>query len=275
MNRYIIILLNLLIFHISNAFAACGDAGGCTCDKNDQYGGLKCGYELNNHCPSDPSSIFQCSPKGSSICRYGPCKYGCCAVGNGKSYCCKDNKCSGCPSGKWIKKGSPPPSNPPPPKPSPNPPSPKPSSNPPSSKPSSYNRQNAVNYAGQYCSSPNPKYTNYDKKGGDCTNFASQVLNAGGIPVDNEWKPDSVPWIRVSAFYDYLIKHNLAKECQLNELRPGDFIQYHTSDWHHTVVVVKSGADPTVDSHSAFKCNSLHSYFRKSFNNHRGVCITK
>ncbi|CAG8606891.1 11634_t:CDS:2 [Gigaspora rosea] len=237
MNRHIIILLNLLIFLISNAFAACGDAGGCTCNKNDQYGGLKCGYELNNHCPSDPSSIFQCSPKGRSICRYGPCKYGCCAVGNGKSYCCKDNKCSGCPSGKWIKK---------------------------------------VNYAGKYCSSPNPKYKNYDGNGGDCTNFASQVLNAGGIPVNNEWKPYTVPWIRVSSFYDYLIKHNLAKECQLTELKPGDFIQYHTNaGWHHTVVVVKSGADPTVDSHSAFRCNSLHSYFRKSFNNHRGVCITK
>ncbi|CAG8496847.1 4485_t:CDS:2 [Dentiscutata heterogama] len=277
MNRHIIIFLNFLIFLISSTFAACGNAGGCICDKNDKTGGLKCGYELNNHCPSDPSSIFQCSPNSGSICRYGSCSYGCCAVGNGKSYCCKDNKCSGCPSGKWIKKDSQPPSNPPPSNPplSNPPPSNPPPSNPPPSNPSGYDRQKAVNYAGQYCLHPNSNYENYDKKGGDCTNFASQVLHAGGIPTDNIWKPGSTAWVNVQAFYNYLISHNLAKECQLTELKPGDFIQYYSSTWSHTVVVVKSGANPTVDSHSAFKCNSLHSYFRKGFNNDRGVCITK
>ncbi|CAG8738376.1 3115_t:CDS:2, partial [Racocetra persica] len=232
-------------------FAACGDAGGCTCDKNDQIGGLKCGYELNNHCPSDPSSIFQCSPGGSKICRYGPCTHGCCAIDNGKSYCCRDNKCSGCPSDKWIKKGSnSPPPNPPPSNP---PPSNPPPSNPPPSNPSGYDRQKAVNYAGQYCKTPNPKYKNFDSVGGDCTNFASQVLNTGGIPTDKEWKPYTVPWINVVSFYNYLISHKLAKECQLSELKPGDFIQYlGPQRYSHTVVVVTSGADPIVDSHSAF-----------------------
>ncbi|CAG8810283.1 16588_t:CDS:2, partial [Racocetra persica] len=226
-----------LAFLISSAFAACGDAGGCTCDKNDKIGGLKCGYELNNHCPSDPSSIFQCSPGGSNICRYGPCTYGCCAVGKGKSYCCKDNKCSGCTSDKWIKKGSNspnpplPPSNPPPSNPSP---SNTPPSNSPPSKPSSYDRQKAVDYAGKYCKSVNKKfsdYTNYQNHSVDCTNYASQVLNAGGIPTDKEWnwKPghqDTPAWVNVEKFHDYLINHKLAKECQLSNLKPGDFIQY-------------------------------------------------
>ncbi|CAG8488753.1 17881_t:CDS:2 [Racocetra fulgida] len=87
--------------------------------------------------------------------------------------------------------------------------------------------------------------------GGDCTNFASQVLDTGGIPTDKEWKPYTVPWVNVVSFYNYLISHKLAKECQLSELKPGDFIQYlGPQRYSHTVVVVASGADPIVDSHT-------------------------
>ncbi|CAG8660009.1 12110_t:CDS:2, partial [Ambispora gerdemannii] len=77
---------------------------GCKCDTSDSVGGLKCGYELSNHCSSDPSSIFQCNPGGTQICRYGPCTNGCCGTGDGRSYCCKDSTCSGCPPGQWYKK---------------------------------------------------------------------------------------------------------------------------------------------------------------------------
>ncbi|CAG8480910.1 10509_t:CDS:2 [Ambispora gerdemannii] len=122
----------------------------------------------------------------------------------------------------------------------------------------------AADYAGQYCQNPNPEYHNYDGEGGDCTNFASQVLYAGGIPTDSVWYPYSYPWIRVIELYNYLTSHNLAKTCQLNELQPGDLIQYHNpqNGWHHTVIVVKAGTDPTVDYHSSFKCNVLHSYVK-------------
>lgn len=42
---------------------------------------------------------------------------------------------------------------------------------------SAYDRDAAVTYASEYCSTYNSKYPKY---GNDCTNFASQVLNAGG-----------------------------------------------------------------------------------------------
>ena len=45
----------------------------------------------------------------------------------------------------------------------------------------SYNPSAAVSYAKQYCSNYNPKYPNYRNLGGDCANFVSQCLIAGGM----------------------------------------------------------------------------------------------
>ncbi|MDR0649892.1 MAG: amidase domain-containing protein [Candidatus Peribacteria bacterium] len=44
----------------------------------------------------------------------------------------------------------------------------------------SYNRTAAVNYALNHVYSPSPNYPNYSSLGGDCTNFVSQCLEAGG-----------------------------------------------------------------------------------------------
>lgn len=53
------------------------------------------------------------------------------------------------------------------------------SSNP--NKNSSYNRNNAVSYAKNWVTKANPSYANYINDGGDCTNFVSQCLKAGGM----------------------------------------------------------------------------------------------
>ena len=45
----------------------------------------------------------------------------------------------------------------------------------------SYDRSAAVRYAKKYCNSFNPKYKNYNPLGGDCANFVSQCLIAGGM----------------------------------------------------------------------------------------------
>ena len=44
----------------------------------------------------------------------------------------------------------------------------------------SYNPQAALNYASKYCSSYNQQYNNYRNLGGDCANFVSQCMSAGG-----------------------------------------------------------------------------------------------
>jgi hypothetical protein len=62
-----------------------------------------------------------------------------------------------------------------------------------SDKAHAYNAYNAVNYADQWATSRNPSYYIW---GSDCTNFASQVISAGGYPQvkgdgntsnDNNW----------------------------------------------------------------------------------------
>ena len=45
----------------------------------------------------------------------------------------------------------------------------------------SYNPWGAINYANAYCSSYNPAFNNYRNSGGDCANFVSQCLTAGGF----------------------------------------------------------------------------------------------
>lgn len=44
-----------------------------------------------------------------------------------------------------------------------------------------YNGQAAAAYADQYWSSYNPQWPSFANRGGDCTNFVSQALHAGGI----------------------------------------------------------------------------------------------
>ena len=45
----------------------------------------------------------------------------------------------------------------------------------------SYDAQAAVNYANTYCRNYNRNYASYKNSGGDCANFVSQCMHAGGI----------------------------------------------------------------------------------------------
>ena len=47
-----------------------------------------------------------------------------------------------------------------------------------------YNIDEALSYALKYVDEINPQFGNYEKWGGDCTNYISQCLFAGGIPFD-------------------------------------------------------------------------------------------
>lgn len=73
-----------------------------------------------------------------------------------------------------------------------------------------YNLQAAQNYAWNYAIGANLSFPLYAE---DCTNFASQILNAGGFPINSEWDPYGVPdvtvspayfnWVQASAFVQY------------------------------------------------------------------------
>ena len=65
-----------------------------------------------------------------------------------------------------------------------------------------YNREKAVEYARKYALLPNTKdWKNYEAYGGDCTNFVSQCLFAGGIPFDHQGKYVTQKWYWYSDQY--------------------------------------------------------------------------
>lgn len=87
----------------------------------------------------------------------------------------------------------------------------------------------ACNYAEKFALTSNPMYKTFEKNGGDCTNFISQILHAGGIPLTDTWKPYTHPWIRVQDFYWYLTFKGIGiKVPEGYPLSKGYVIQFYT-----------------------------------------------
>lgn len=78
-----------------------------------------------------------------------------------------------------------------------------------------YDRDAARAYMLTWVGKRNPAFMAYDDYGGNCMNFGSQVLAAGGIPMDTNggyetgwyWYSASqttLPWVNVGSFRDYV-----------------------------------------------------------------------
>jgi hypothetical protein len=111
---------------------------------------------------------------------------------------------------------------------------------------SNYNGNAAKVYAVDYALKYNPNYSRYDGvgQGGDCTNFASQCIKEGGIPIDGTWFKDSNAWIRVIALRNWLINKGYARELTWQEnAKEGDLVQLKDSDgiWYHSLVITYKG----------------------------------
>lgn len=147
-----------------------------------------------------------------------------------------------------------------------------------------YNREAVVEYARKWAFARNPAYYNFDRLGGDCTNFASQCLFAGirvmNVTPDLGWyyrslSDRSAAWTGVEYFYNFLIANAresgvgggagpFAKEVKMEELEIGDFIQLGrgTGDFYHTPVVVGfSRGIPLVAAHTYDAFNRLLSSY--------------
>lgn len=129
----------------------------------------------------------------------------------------------------------------------------------------SFNYSKMYEYAGCYNgASPfrkrkrNPAYTDYENLGGDCTNYISQILRAGGAPLDDtgnyQWYyysdgNRSSSWTGVGYLYDYLINNDyigpqgyLIKDNQPYVASKGDIIQLkfrNKSSYSHTLWITK------------------------------------
>lgn len=123
-----------------------------------------------------------------------------------------------------------------------------------------FSKSNAIAYAEKYALVHNPSYISFDNNGGDCTNFASQILHAGGLPKTKTWYNYSNPWVRVKELRNYLINNNLAKEFNdLDSDCEGALIQFFNpelKDWTHTGFITYSlGDDYLYCCHSYDKLN--------------------
>lgn len=128
-----------------------------------------------------------------------------------------------------------------------------------------YNRAAAKAYIDRWWSSRNSVWGNFDNFGGDCTNWISQIINAGGVPEDKagsyQWYWDnmnaprtsppytrSASWTGVDELWSY-IQGNTANNgpngpqgqswtgsSGLTQVTTGDFIQLKDSSgkWFHT-----------------------------------------
>ena len=116
-----------------------------------------------------------------------------------------------------------------------------------------YDRKAAFEYAKRWAFRRNPAYYNFDKLGGDCTNFASQCVYAGAgvmnyTPTFGWYYTDinrrSPSWTGVEYFYNFLTGNKnegpFAEETTLDKLETGDIVQLGnaTGDFYHSPVVV-------------------------------------
>ncbi|MFC3748892.1 amidase domain-containing protein [Paenibacillus sp. GCM10012306] len=154
-----------------------------------------------------------------------------------------------------------------------------------------YNRSRAIAYADKYAGTAwgagnqhryNRKYLDYTGKGGDCTNFASQVVGdpeeGGGLAMKSGWRyfyqtGGTQTWVQTDAFRNFLLRSGYGtmvskgtyKEVvapsrkyangAISQLQAGDLIGYilHHNDTDHFSVI--TGFDeygyPLVNSHTA------------------------
>ena len=169
---------------------------------------------------------------------------------------------------------------------------------------SRYNRQKAVDYAREWYDDRNNEFYSYSDLSGDCTNFTSQCLYAGGIPMDSDWhsirteknifkrifqKPwnwfknyewdISRAWQTVSAQYEY-IKENYCggKEIIItspdeieaaianNLIQAGDLLYFKAGTaLHHSVIITQ------VTNNMIYYAGHTNSCFDKPLNEGMGT----
>ena len=131
-----------------------------------------------------------------------------------------------------------------------------------------YNIDKAVSYARQWSMKRHSSYYDFEKIGGDCTNFVSQCLYAGAAVMnskkDTGWYYNNVndrapAWTSAAFLYQFLVNNRTGRGpygsvIDMSQVRPGDVIQI-SFDGHrfaHSMLVTK------VDPMDVYICT--HSY---------------
>lgn len=127
-------------------------------------------------------------------------------------------------------------------------------------------RKKAIEYAARYCGAAtiedygfkyNKNYRNFNPEGGDCANFASQILHEGGkFKKNSAWNYNkgsaTGPWVNADKFAYYMLNSGRASVIARGsyekvykasyKLLPGDFVAYEKKD-DITHISVVTGVD--------------------------------
>ena len=132
-----------------------------------------------------------------------------------------------------------------------------------------YNREAAVRYADRWALSRNPRFLDFARIGGDCTNFASQCIYEGCKIMNysnNGWyyrssNDKSPSWSSVEFLYKFLIKNKSygprGKEVSISEIKPGDIAQlsFNGNTFGHSLFIIDING-PYLNNIS-FVCSSV------------------
>lgn len=127
-----------------------------------------------------------------------------------------------------------------------------------------YNRLDAVSYAQKWALSKNPQFYHFGGIGGDCTNFISQCLLAGGgkmiYSVDGWFYSSkdsrSPSWTSVESLASFLMNDSqglFATKREIEYLQEGDIIQLRQNiqRFNHSLIITKKTKDEIfVSAHS-------------------------
>jgi len=154
-----------------------------------------------------------------------------------------------------------------------------------------YNRTAAQDYADDYWDVYNPTYRDLCLSGGDCANFASQVVFAGGYPkkwtnprqwwydqkgtpgntADDTW---SSSWTGVSPQRSALDYHYGDFVASATNLKVGDLVYMDwtgNGSWDHVAIVVvadPSGGNPLLNAHCNDRYHKSLSWFGAAANSY-------
>ena len=132
---------------------------------------------------------------------------------------------------------------------------------------SAYNASNAVSYANTYWSNYNPNYSNYNSIGGDCANFVSQCLVAGGMQMTDGWywysySNRSASWSACASMYNYFKNsgYEIIENPSDSQVIEGNPVLYYSSSkgrWSHAAICTghDSSGNALVSAHNSDRHN--------------------
>lgn len=141
-----------------------------------------------------------------------------------------------------------------------------------------YDRAAATAYAARWALDRNPAYADFSQMGGDCTNFVSQCIHAGNMPMHYGGDPGwfyisltrrSAAWSSAAYLYDFLTSGKVrtgpaAVETTLIGAEIGDVVQLSfdgTRFTHSLIIVDKTQQELYLAAHSSdVYCKPLSAY---------------